>query len=357
MKQIFTAGAFFSLLCAAVAQPALPPTPEAGPKIIFDSQNYEFGKVTQGAFIRHDFVVSNGGNATLNITDVHPGCGCTTAGTWPHELAPGQSGIIPIQINSQNLSGKIRKSVTVSSNDKRNPTMLELGGEVIKPVDITPAYAMFRLTTGETNVAPSTIRILNRTENPIQITKVFSDTTAFSVSEPKMLTDGKEYEITVTAVPPVSHGTNGVISVATSWSNYVMRIPAYLTVQPAIMVQPRTITVPAEVDRPMQFTVTLYSSRPNDVFSDPKASDDRIGVTLGNSMPGRAVYVLKVTIPAGYKTTPGHPATVSVKTTDPQQSLEVIPIQQAVSLSTIPSNDAMVRSRQAMPAVSSSGAH
>ena len=72
------------LALTAWAQPAVVPeltNAAGGPMISFDARSYNFGKVIQGAMIRHEFVVSNAGDQTLRITDVHPGCGCTTAGT------------------------------------------------------------------------------------------------------------------------------------------------------------------------------------------------------------------------------------------------------------------------------------
>jgi hypothetical protein len=354
MKRVLMFGAYFYLLLAAWAQPSNAPVAGMGPMITFDTRNYAFGKVVQGDLIRHDFVVSNAGNQTLNITDVHPSCGCTTAGTWPHELAPGKSGLIPIQINTKNLSSAIKKTVTVTSNDRHSPTILQLSGEVVKSIDVTPAFAMFHLIMGTTNIDPAVIKISNRTEQPLKIKSATSDSAAFRVTEVKTLEEGKEYQISVAANPPFARGTNGTISVSTGWSNYVVRVPAYLTVQPAIIAQPRAINVPAQVDHEMAIKITLYSMRPEDQFSDPKSTDDRITVSLTNSTIGKPVYTLKAMIPVGYRTTPGHSASITVKTTDAQMPVVTIPVMQAVPYAQAP--QPVIRARQPLPAISATAA-
>jgi len=67
----------------------------AGPKIQFAEMVYDFGKVSSGELVKHTFVFTNIGTATLEIKDVRPGCGCTTAGTWDKQVEPGKTGSIP----------------------------------------------------------------------------------------------------------------------------------------------------------------------------------------------------------------------------------------------------------------------
>ena len=74
----------------------------AGPRMGLDSAIYDFGKVSAGELVKHDFVFTNLGKATLEIFDVQPGCGCTTAGTWTRKVKPGQRGVIPMEFNSAN---------------------------------------------------------------------------------------------------------------------------------------------------------------------------------------------------------------------------------------------------------------
>src|SRR5436190_9168 len=79
-------------LLAADAPPAAPADNKAaapaaalsknGPRIAFSEIVYDFGKQGVSTPLRHDFIVTNIGTALLEITQVQPGCGCTTAGEW-----------------------------------------------------------------------------------------------------------------------------------------------------------------------------------------------------------------------------------------------------------------------------------
>ena len=62
--------AFFAIISSAVG----------GPKIEFAEPKFDFGKVPAGEIIKHAFAFTNTGDQTLEIKDVRPSCGCTTAG-------------------------------------------------------------------------------------------------------------------------------------------------------------------------------------------------------------------------------------------------------------------------------------
>src|SRR5277367_5356478 len=85
---------------SSVAASTAPASPAPGPIIQVDNTMFDFGKVTTGEKVRHNYIVTNTGNETLQITNVHPGCHCTTAGDWTHKIEPCQTGTIPVQSDS-----------------------------------------------------------------------------------------------------------------------------------------------------------------------------------------------------------------------------------------------------------------
>ena len=100
--------------------PGNPASPAAsGPKIQFAGTVFDFGKVTSGEAVRHDFVFTNIGTDTLEIKEVRPGCGCTTAGNWDKRVEPGKTGAIPLQFNSAGFGGTVTKSADYGAS---NPT-------------------------------------------------------------------------------------------------------------------------------------------------------------------------------------------------------------------------------------------
>src|SRR5206468_6603052 len=93
---LIAAGAFHSVADKLAQAEDAAPKPgataalpaDAGPKIQFAEIVYDFGKVSSGEVVKHTFVFTNIGTAKLEIKDVRPGCGCTTAGTWDKEVEP-----------------------------------------------------------------------------------------------------------------------------------------------------------------------------------------------------------------------------------------------------------------------------
>src|ERR1700683_2168329 len=105
----------------SIPAPAATVSTASGPIIQFDNEEYDFGKVSSGEKVHHTYIVTNTGDAMLQITNVHPGCGCTTAGTWTHDVAPGKTGEIPVQFNSANYGAQVTKTIDVYSNAKNSP--------------------------------------------------------------------------------------------------------------------------------------------------------------------------------------------------------------------------------------------
>src|SRR5262245_20732698 len=75
--------------------PTMPQGPS--PKIVFLTPSFDFGKARTGDSVKHTLVFTNIGDATLEISNVRPGCGCTTTGEWTKKVEPGKTGTIPIQ--------------------------------------------------------------------------------------------------------------------------------------------------------------------------------------------------------------------------------------------------------------------
>lgn len=86
------------------------------PEMQFDTMQWNFGSIREGATVSHDFHFKNVGNGVLVIQDVHPSCGCTSP-SWPKEpIAPGETAVITVKFNSTGKTGKQGKTVTIISN-------------------------------------------------------------------------------------------------------------------------------------------------------------------------------------------------------------------------------------------------
>jgi hypothetical protein len=118
--------------------------PGAGPRIQFSELAHDFGELQAGVTLKHTFFYTNMGLATLEILQVRPSCGCTTAGEWDKRIEPGATGSIPIQFNSSSFNGLIQKTVSVVSNDPHQSNIvLHLKAQVWVPLEVTPKTVMF----------------------------------------------------------------------------------------------------------------------------------------------------------------------------------------------------------------------
>jgi len=94
------------------------------PTIYFPETQHDFGKVSEGEKINYTFRFVNKGQSELVIKDVKSSCGCTAALLSSSNIKPGQEGTIKVEFDTKNRSGKNSKTVTVQSNDPKDPTKI-----------------------------------------------------------------------------------------------------------------------------------------------------------------------------------------------------------------------------------------
>lgn len=103
-----------------------------GPKISTMEKNFDFGKISQGEYVLHDFIITNTGDDVLKIEKVRASCGCTAAKPDKDVLKPGESTKVHVEFNTRGRKGKQRKYIYIYSNDSQMPELrLKLFGEVL----------------------------------------------------------------------------------------------------------------------------------------------------------------------------------------------------------------------------------
>lgn len=93
------------------------------PKAVFNSTIFDFGTIKEGDRPRYNFVLTNQGKSDLHIRKVNAACGCTAV---KHEsvIKPGQSTELSVVFNSSGKKNRQNKSITVITNDPKNPTTI-----------------------------------------------------------------------------------------------------------------------------------------------------------------------------------------------------------------------------------------
>lgn len=186
--------------------PSAEASTNGAPRIQFASTVYDFGRIKAGEPIKVDFVFTNIGNQTLEITEVKPHCGCTVAGAWDKTVEPGGTGTIPLQVNSGNFNGLISKSAAVTCNDPvQSKYSLIIKGAVWRPVEIKPNVVSFSYPADQPISETHVVTILNNADDTMTISELKSGNPAFKV-ELKEVKPGKEFELAVTSVPESING-------------------------------------------------------------------------------------------------------------------------------------------------------
>jgi hypothetical protein len=116
----------------------------AAPQIVVDPIKFAPAPVGQAEEMAISLQVSNQGKGTLDYRLV-PDCGCFLIGAYRQQLAPGETTVVPIAINTLEFTGKLNKALFVYSNDPFFP-IKRIPLETI----VRPAYRFVNLSKEST---------------------------------------------------------------------------------------------------------------------------------------------------------------------------------------------------------------
>jgi hypothetical protein len=137
MKKKITMIVCAMMFCiAGLAQQAKPTltSVEGNPgEFKFEHDVFEFGKITQGDSVYHEFTFTNIGSEPIIIQDAQVTCGCTHPIFPLSPVKQGEKGIIKVTFRSAGKMGVQDKTITLISNAKQKPMVLHLKGTVELP--------------------------------------------------------------------------------------------------------------------------------------------------------------------------------------------------------------------------------
>lgn len=101
------------------------------PEIQFEEEVFDFGKITQGEVVSHDFKFKNAGKSHLIISGASGSCGCTVP-KWPKEpIMPGAEGKLNVVFSSEGKKGIQEKTITVVTNCEPSTRIIRIKAEII----------------------------------------------------------------------------------------------------------------------------------------------------------------------------------------------------------------------------------
>lgn len=129
------------LLCAAGGAFWLMTDPEVRPVVISvyeppiihpQEATHDLGNIPTDSKAEHTFYVYNTGGKKLLIDRVDTTCGCTVAEISKKQVSPGEFTRIKVTLDTSIKLGKVKKKITVISNDPKQPALkLFLTGNVL----------------------------------------------------------------------------------------------------------------------------------------------------------------------------------------------------------------------------------
>lgn len=103
------------------------------PKLSFDSEIFNFGKVKSGNIVEHEFVIKNLGKDPLIILKTVPSCACTVTEIPVTVLKKGRSGKIKVVFDTKTRTGQQHHNITLYTNDPEKPiVVLYIQGELLQ---------------------------------------------------------------------------------------------------------------------------------------------------------------------------------------------------------------------------------
>lgn len=124
MKKI---GLFVALIVAFAGLTAMQ---SSNAEFKFASETHDFGKITQGQPVTHEFEFTNVGTEPIIISDVRPSCGCSVADFTRTPVKPGETGKVTVKFDAA-VKSPFTKNFVVRSNTKTPVKTLVIKGEVI----------------------------------------------------------------------------------------------------------------------------------------------------------------------------------------------------------------------------------
>jgi hypothetical protein len=192
----------------------------AQPKIsIFPSTTLDMGELVRGQKADRLVTITNTGNDTLRIMNVHATCGCTAAllKNDKTNLGPNDSTQVSISFNSQGQNGKVFKTVTIASNDTSNPAVtIQFTANVIAALGIDREMLSFSRIILD-SVYNEVINLTNPSKD--RGIKILSTTTTVEGMKVTLLKNtlmpGEQTQMQIKYCPPKSGVLTGTIDITT----------------------------------------------------------------------------------------------------------------------------------------------
>lgn len=107
------------------------------PIVKLDKEVHDFGTINEGDKVETEFMVTNGGEVDLIISDAKGSCGCTVPEPPKEPIKPGASAPIKVTFDSNGKPGEQKKTVTLTTNTEKGYETFEIKANVTPKAGIS----------------------------------------------------------------------------------------------------------------------------------------------------------------------------------------------------------------------------
>jgi len=229
------------------------------PKIKIEPMEYDFGEITQGAVVKHTFIVKNEGDAPLEIM-ARPSCGCVTP-YFDKVIEPGKEGRIEAELRSAGFRGAQVKTIQVTSNDPDNPSLtLRLTTNIRVAIEVRPSEQIPVVLKSDGPTVQE-VEIVSNTNEPLEVQEVRVNV-PFAKAEAQKI-DDKRTRVVITINPDAPPGRNTILATARTNSSAQPQVNIALNYEKGIVVTPTTVffgAINSATPLPIERVVTVSRS-------------------------------------------------------------------------------------------------
>jgi hypothetical protein len=160
----------------------------------WDKPWQQFDRLPSDGHVEAKYVFRNEGKTPVTVRKVKTSCGCTTAKLAKNTFAPGEQGEIAVKFTFGDRRGAHRKVITVETDDKPEPTELNIVVRIHEPLTVAPALVFWK--TGEAGNA-KTVQLTSEEGVPVRIKSVTSSNPRIA-AKLDTIKAGERYEVAVT---------------------------------------------------------------------------------------------------------------------------------------------------------------
>lgn len=240
LKKIACLTAF--LLVSINANNLCADTPKA--VISIPQTNFDFGKVSEGSKVQHEFLLSNKGTSDLLIQRVLAGCGCTAATALNTAIAANAESKISVSLDTSGMSGLQNKSVRVYSNDPENPIVtLTLNGTVQQKVTVEPANLLFEsVTRGQKEPITKEVSITTDKDSGVKIGDVETFSKYVKIENVSGNESAKKFTMVLDSNLPLGDFRERIIIALSGAAKSSINIPVYANVKGDLQISPPAVS-------------------------------------------------------------------------------------------------------------------